>query len=81
MNNETVVNTPTTFAGERILKRREVTATYGLPSASLYAAIQAGSFPKQIRLSPKSVGWLRSECEKWLEDRIADRDAAGKGVA
>jgi prophage regulatory protein len=36
-------------------------------------------FPKQVRLSPRAVGWIESEIQKWQEARIAERD--GEEVA
>lgn len=35
-------------------------------------------FPKPIKLGPHSIGWLRAEVEKWLADRIAERDEAAQ---
>jgi prophage regulatory protein len=37
--------------------------------------MQAGTFPKQVTLGPKSVGWVESEVDSWIEARIAARDA------
>lgn len=32
-----------------------------------------GKAPKRIRLSANSVGWLRSEIESWITERIGQR--------
>lgn len=32
-------------------------------------------FPRHIQLSANRVGWLESEVNEWLRDRIAARDA------
>lgn len=42
--------------------------------SSILRDIPEGRFPKPIRLGEHSVGWLRVEVEKWLADRIAERD-------
>ena len=34
--------------------------------------MQAGTFPKPIRLGAKAVGWLESEVLDWIESAIAD---------
>ena len=36
--------------------------------------MQNGDFPKPINLGPRAVGWIESEIEEWLIDRIAQRD-------
>jgi prophage regulatory protein len=30
-----------------------------------------GEFPRPVRLTANSVGWLESDLEQWLEQRIA----------
>jgi len=45
-------------------------------SMSLLPWNGAGKFPKQIKLSERSAGWLESEVNDWLTDRIAERDRA-----
>jgi len=34
-----------------------------------------GQFPKRIQLGPMAVGWLESEVNDWIKERIAERDA------
>ena len=34
---------------------------------------ECGQFPKRIRLGANRVGWLRSEVEQWLDDRLGGR--------
>lgn len=60
----------------KILRRRQVEARTGLSRSSIYAAASAGTFPKPIQLGAQSVGWLASEIDDWLRDRIA----ASRGV-
>jgi prophage regulatory protein len=38
--------------------------------------IKAGKFPPPIALGSNRVGWIESEIEDWLVERIAARDAA-----
>jgi prophage regulatory protein len=61
---------------ERFLRIREVKRITGLPTSSLYEAIAAGDFPKQIRLGTKRVGWIEREILEWQKARIAERDEA-----
>lgn len=33
-----------------------------------------GLFPKRVRLGQNRVGWVKSEVEDWIKDRIEQRD-------
>lgn len=55
----------------KILRRRRVEDRTGLPRSTIYDAIAAGTFPAPIRLGARSVGWLESEVEAWIAQRIA----------
>jgi prophage regulatory protein len=61
-------NTPK--APIRILRLPEVINRVGLKRASIYAAIARGTFPKQIPLGARAVGWIEGEIEAWLAARI-----------
>lgn len=52
---------------ERFLRLCEVMALTGLRRSTLYAL---NGFPAPIALSPRTVGWLRSEIEEWMAQRI-----------
>ena len=56
---------------EKIARRKRVEARTGLSRSSIYAGIKAGTFPKPINLGPQSVGWLESEIDAWIRERIA----------
>ncbi|MGB8295847.1 MAG: AlpA family transcriptional regulator [Polyangia bacterium] len=56
----------------RILRRRQVEALIGLRRSAIYAAMAAGTFPKQVHLGPRSVGWLASEVDAWIAERVAE---------
>ena len=55
----------------RILKRPVVESTTGLSRSSIYAKMEAGLFPKPIKLTERSVGWLAHEVQAWLQSRVA----------
>nr|WP_218104306.1 AlpA family phage regulatory protein [Methylophaga muralis] len=42
----------------------------GLSGSSIYRGAANGTFPKPIKLSERSSGWLKSEVEQWLKNRI-----------
>jgi prophage regulatory protein len=60
---------------EVFLRRNEVMRVTGQPCSTLYARMAEGSFPKPVRLSPRSVAWRLSEVEAWQQERIEARDA------
>lgn len=55
---------------EKILKLSEVKLITGLSASSIYRGVSAGTFPPQIKLSERSSGWLNSEVNHWLQERI-----------
>jgi prophage regulatory protein len=54
---------------DRMLKLRDVRAITGLASSTVYDGMAAGWFPRNVRLSPKRVGWRESEIRQYLADR------------
>ena len=61
----------------RILRRPEVEARFGIPTSTLYDAIRAGTFPRPIKLGSRSIGFLENEVDAWLESRIEASRAKG----
>ena len=57
----------------QIIKLPEVVKLSSLSSASIYRLIKKGEFPKQIKLSERSSGWLLSEVEQWIDDKANAR--------
>lgn len=55
---------------EQIIKIKTVTEFTGLSPASVYRFAARGEFPKPIKLGQRSSGWLKSEVEEWICDRI-----------
>ena len=58
------------------LRRRTVEAKTGLSRSSIYARIADGTFPKPIRIGPRSVAWLESDIEAWQAAQVAASRAA-----
>ena len=55
-----------------ILRRRQVEARTGLSCSALYRRIAEGTFPRQVTLGSAAVGWIESEVDQWIADRIAE---------
>jgi len=57
----------------QIIKKPTVIKLSTLSSATIYRLIKQGKFPKQIKLSERSSGWVLEEVEQWLEEKINKR--------
>jgi prophage regulatory protein len=53
-----------------ILRCKQVISITGMSRSSLYAMAKAGTFPKPIRLSLRSSGWVESEVQEFIKGRI-----------
>ena len=61
-----------------ILRRDQVEGRTGLSRSAIYQLQAAGTFPKSIRLTSKSVGWLESEISEWVLRQVEkSRNAPG----
>ena len=58
---------------ERFLRLTDVMARTGLSRSYIYLSISKGNFPQNINLSSRSVGWLESEIDAWIQTRINQR--------
>ena len=67
----TEFSVPTTE--RRILRRAEVEAKTGFKRAHIYNLMNAGKFPKAIRLGIRAVGWDSAEIEQWINQRLEER--------
>lgn len=57
----------------RIIRLPEVIKRTGLPRASIYQQMALGIFPKPIALSVRSRGWIESEVDAWIKERVRAR--------
>lgn len=64
-----VMNNDIPIEDLRILRIRDVIALTGLSRSAIYAAVKAGTFLRQLKLSSRSSGWLRGEVVLWVQDR------------
>ena len=60
---------------DTFLRDREVTQVTGVPRSTRYELIEAGAFPKPIRiLAKRIVVWSAAEISEWQRNQIAGRD-------
>lgn len=59
-----------------LLRQKEVSKLTGLSRSSLYSAMQRGEFPKNIRLTQRTVAWPSSVVHDWINARISNSTEA-----
>lgn len=63
---------------ERILRKKQAVAISGLPYSTLNRYEKAGKFPKRVSLGGACVGWVESEIQAWVQEKMAQRDRAAE---
>ena len=63
-----------TATADRLIRIDEVLHICGLSRSALYASIQKGDFPVQVKLSKKASAWVYSEILAWVRERAASRN-------
>ena len=53
----------------RFLRLADVMVTTGLGRSTLYRMIADQTFPSQVRLTARCIGWWEADVAKWLQDR------------
>ncbi|MGF1869698.1 helix-turn-helix transcriptional regulator [Photobacterium indicum] len=60
----------------RIIRLPEVKEKTGLSRSSIYLRMSKGDFPQSISLGERAIGWVETDVEQWLDERIAASKAA-----
>jgi prophage regulatory protein len=55
-------------SAERILRLKSVLERTGLTRSTLYRKIKLGTFPKQLRISTRCIGWREAEVDSWVRN-------------
>jgi len=53
-----------------ILRLPKVKARTGLSRSSIYLGVAKGTFPAPVSLGARAVGWIESEIDDWLTQRV-----------
>lgn len=59
-----------------LLKLARVIEFTGLSSSNIYRQMEAGTFPRPLRLGPNSVRWRTSHIIAWTDSLITSKAAA-----
>ena len=54
---------------KKILRLEATCERTGLAKSTIYARIKQGGFVSPLRLGPRSIGFLESEVNTWIESR------------
>ena len=57
-----------------VLREPELLKDLKISHTTLWSNVRAGKFPAPIKLGSRAVGWLRSEVDLWLANRVTERD-------
>lgn len=55
---------------KRLLRRPEVESRTGLSTSAIYEKMAQSEFPKPIRISKRSVAWIESEVDCFIDQCI-----------
>ena len=60
----------------RVIRMQEVTEKVALQPSTIYAMVQAGTFPAPFKIAPggRASGWLLGDVETWLLSRADKGD-------
>lgn len=53
---------------DRILRLNTILDRTGLSRSTLYRKVDAGSFPRQVQIAARCVGWRESAIDEWLRN-------------
>ena len=62
----------------RVLSKRAAAAKVNYSVPHIDKMVSQGRFPRKIQLGPNKIGFLETEVDEWIADRVRERDAAGK---
>lgn len=55
-----------------ILRLPAVKLRTGLSRSTIYLRVSEGTFPAPVSLGARAVGWVESEIDDWIAQRIAE---------
>jgi len=74
------IGIPTTNLQVKVLRKRYVLYELGISAPTLWRWTKSKKFPQPISLGGRSVGWLQSEVNDWINARAALRSRHTTGT-
>jgi prophage regulatory protein len=65
-----------THMAHKILRLPAVKAITGKSRTGIYNDMNRKTFPQSVPIGERAVGWLESDIEQWLNERVEKRRAA-----
>jgi len=66
---------------DTLLRLPQVRAKVGLSRSTIYRLVDAGKFPRPLKLSAQTVAWRASELDEWLESRPRTAPGTATGTS
>lgn len=63
----------------KILRQKQVQSQTALSRSTIYARMKEGTFPQSIKIGTRSVRWLKSDIDQFIENCVAQSRAQQKG--
>lgn len=57
----------------KILRLKAVQEMTGLGRSSIYSYMASNTFPRSIKLGPRSIGWVEESILNWIQERQKER--------
>lgn len=57
---------------KKLVRLSEVLTRTGYSKAWIYKLIAQGRFPQSVKLGPRSIAFVESEIDEWIDQRIAE---------
>lgn len=57
---------------ENLIRLPEVMRRTGYGKAWIYRLIEAGQFPKSVKIGTRSIAFVESEVDEWIASKIAE---------
>lgn len=57
----------------RLLRMTDVIKLTGLPKSTIYLKMKNKEFPDQVSIGARSVAWVETEINEWIERNIQNR--------
>ena len=57
----------------RLIRERQILERTGLSRTQRWRLEREGRFPARVQLSDRAFGWIESEVEAWIAERVRER--------
>ena len=64
----------------RLIKREQLRAKTGQSDSTTDRLIEAGLFPKPVKITAGRIGWVEEEVDQWIAERIRVRDEGAEST-